>query len=96
MCISFLLQKSKSEDDLDHQLSQSVSRRLEKLLEGKSVPPVHDDKLAAPSFIGTGKDAPAVPPSMPRNQNMYEEPDQEAIEMRLDASRLKYVNMGEC
>ena len=87
-------QKSKSEDDLDHQLSQSVSRRLENLLAGKHVHPVHDGAAVGPAFVKSASDGPLVPPSLPSDQNMYDEPDQEAIEIKLNNSESDYVKMG--
>jgi len=89
-----------------------VAKRLEKLLEGESVPPINDN-AAGPSFVSLNKDAPslhsgglaaaaaaaaATAPSTlkPRTQNTYEEPDEEAIEMKLDNSSLsqsQYVTL---
>ena len=88
-------QTRRVDDDLEHQLSQSVSKRLEKLLAGKSVSPVHDETVASTAFVGAGSDAPVVPPKAPGNKNMFDEPDQEAIEMRLNEAQLRYVKMAE-
>ena len=75
-----------------------MQRRLEKLLEGKSVPPIHADG-EGPSFVGVGSlEAAAVasPLSQKLKPKSYDEPDQEAIEIKLDADDAndRYVRLA--
>jgi len=97
----FLVKKRQSQeededDEFEHQLSQSVSRRLENLLAGKGVRPIHDDK-PGPAFVELGKDgtAPTLESVLPKMRGL-EEPDEEAIEVKLDRKTLSgnYVQMA--
>ena len=95
--IIWIKQKTDAEEaDIDHELSKGVARRLEKLLAGKGVPPVHIDAPGT-SFVEIAKDGsgPKLNGILPQNQNLAE-PDEEAIEMKLDARHLSnnYVKMA--
>ncbi|CAB9521234.1 expressed unknown protein [Seminavis robusta] len=72
----FLLKKNKKkseEDELDHQLTQSVSKRLEKLLEGKTVHAIHDDGVG-PSFLEVGsKGSPVLAASLAKKKRSKKE-----------------------
>jgi galactokinase/mevalonate kinase-like predicted kinase len=79
--------KASDDDELDHQLTSSVQRRLQKLLQGKSVSPIHSVG-EGPSFVGVGSSSAAAlsaPLSQTLKPKSYDEPDQEAIEIKLDA-----------
>ena len=103
---AFLMKKNKSksdeEDEIDHQLSQSVQKRLESLLAGKSVPPVNEEPSLerTTSFLGVKDPTPGVAGAaagaLPKKDDLaYDEPDQEAIEMKLNESALdSYVQMA--
>ena len=62
---------------------------------GKGVPPVHVD-APGPAFVDMAKDgsSPKLADILPKKQNLAE-PDEEAIEMHLDARNLTndYVKM---